>query len=223
MAVYKTGIESKRKIYETAKGLFYEYGFENTSVDAIAKKAGVPKGLVTYYYKKKEMLAFAYDEYLILMIEQVEAQLGKEIENSFQWHMLMLRLFYEEVYSDPKKFVNFEYLMRSNLISEKASGILYSRLLRQMNEFKLAVEPEIYVMYLGAHYGAYKEVVRRHLIPYNKELADKLIYDLAAIPLRMAGVSPKLITKNTEKVKVMIGKVDLSSICFLGGGKEQNS
>ena len=43
--------QSKRKILDAALKLFATKGFESTSVNAIAKEAGVAKGLIYYYFK----------------------------------------------------------------------------------------------------------------------------------------------------------------------------
>jgi AcrR family transcriptional regulator len=49
-------IETKKKIYESAKWLFSEYGFENVSVDAIVEHAGVAKGSFYVHFKSKDAL-----------------------------------------------------------------------------------------------------------------------------------------------------------------------
>lgn len=50
-------ITAKEKIYNTAKQLYLENGFENTPITLIAKEADVTLGLVTYYYKTKDIIA----------------------------------------------------------------------------------------------------------------------------------------------------------------------
>ena len=42
------------KINGSALKLFSEFGYKNTSVAAIAKEAGISKGLIYNYYKSKE-------------------------------------------------------------------------------------------------------------------------------------------------------------------------
>ena len=48
--------ETRKKIAKAAFDLIAERGFETTSVDEIAKVAGVSKGLIYSYYKSKEHL-----------------------------------------------------------------------------------------------------------------------------------------------------------------------
>lgn len=55
-------IETKKKIYETARQLIIERGFENISVDSIVDAAGVSKGAFYVYFESKDALAAALVE-----------------------------------------------------------------------------------------------------------------------------------------------------------------
>ena len=50
-------MNTRDKIYNTAKRLYLENGYENTPNTQIAKEAGVNLGLVTYYFKTKDIIA----------------------------------------------------------------------------------------------------------------------------------------------------------------------
>ena len=56
MAGIKKGAELRQKIIDTAWGLFYENGYENTTVNDIIRKVGTSKGGFYYYFKSKEDL-----------------------------------------------------------------------------------------------------------------------------------------------------------------------
>ncbi len=62
------------KILEAALDLFAEKGFHATSVDQIAKRAGVSKGLTYNYFKSKE-------ELLIAIIDNTSAEMTKVARN----------------------------------------------------------------------------------------------------------------------------------------------
>lgn len=49
-------IETKKKIFETARQLFLEHGSENVSVDAIVEAAGVSKGAFYVHFESKDAL-----------------------------------------------------------------------------------------------------------------------------------------------------------------------
>ncbi|MFA7171254.1 MAG: TetR/AcrR family transcriptional regulator [Candidatus Paceibacterota bacterium] len=49
-------INKKQSIYLTAAALFGKKGFEGTSLDEVAQKAGVAKGTIFYHFQNKEEL-----------------------------------------------------------------------------------------------------------------------------------------------------------------------
>jgi AcrR family transcriptional regulator len=58
-------LETKDKIIRAAEQLFSEKGFDGTSVNEIAEKAGVNKPLIYYYFKSKDgLLEFLIDTLL---------------------------------------------------------------------------------------------------------------------------------------------------------------
>jgi len=78
MGKYKVGIETKEKIYEAAKGLFYENGYTGTTCLRIAKESGANVGLINYYFGSKGGLGIRiYNEimtsYKNLVKEKLEA------------------------------------------------------------------------------------------------------------------------------------------------------
>ncbi len=48
--------ERKDEFLETAQQLFFAQGYDQTSVDAIIRKMGLPKGTFYYYFESKEDL-----------------------------------------------------------------------------------------------------------------------------------------------------------------------
>lgn len=66
MGNYKAGLETKQKIYVTAKQLFYEQGFIKTTLAEIAQESDTNKAMVAYYFKNKNNLALEiYNEYMV--------------------------------------------------------------------------------------------------------------------------------------------------------------
>jgi AcrR family transcriptional regulator len=53
------GVGSRRDLMDVAIDCFAHYGFQATSIDRIAKTAGVTKGALYYHFKDKEELLFA--------------------------------------------------------------------------------------------------------------------------------------------------------------------
>ncbi|MGM7685248.1 TetR/AcrR family transcriptional regulator [Cytobacillus sp. Hm23] len=65
---------TSEKILRTAMELFISKGFHSTSIDEIAKRADISKGLLYHYYKGKENLIDAMVEELIKVMETAVLQ-----------------------------------------------------------------------------------------------------------------------------------------------------
>jgi len=61
--------KSKERILASAKELFHEYGFQQTSVDEILKKSGVTKSNFYYHFKSKEELGLIILQRFITIYE----------------------------------------------------------------------------------------------------------------------------------------------------------
>jgi AcrR family transcriptional regulator len=57
MANYKNGIDTRNKLYASAKKLFCENGYSDTTVNDIISQAKSKLGLFTYYFESKEAVA----------------------------------------------------------------------------------------------------------------------------------------------------------------------
>ncbi len=99
MANYENGLETKTKILETCKDLFYTKGFTKTTFKDIGQSAGVNQGLIVYYYKTKNVLANTiFQDVMIEMMEQIERDFAKEdtLTRFFISDFLYFRLLYED-------------------------------------------------------------------------------------------------------------------------------
>ena len=73
----KTPQDRRNDFIQAARGLFNEKGFENTSVDDIAAKIGVAKGLFYYYFDSKEdILGILYE----MLQDEIESAVTAAME-----------------------------------------------------------------------------------------------------------------------------------------------
>lgn len=74
----KTGLSTKSKIVNAAWNLFYENGYENTTVDEIIARSGTSKGSFYHYFSSKDSLlsslSYVFDE----KYKELEPSLSKE-------------------------------------------------------------------------------------------------------------------------------------------------
>ncbi len=65
-------LETRRRIYQAAMALFVEKGFDDTTVEEIAKRADVAKGTVfNYFPHKKSFLHTSYEIWFTQMLEEM--------------------------------------------------------------------------------------------------------------------------------------------------------
>ncbi|MDO9490705.1 TetR/AcrR family transcriptional regulator, partial [Acetobacterium sp.] len=78
MGKYKVGKETKEKIYEASKALFYENGYTSTTCLKIAKESGANVGLINYYYGSKGGLGIeVYNE----IMSSIKAKVTEKLKN----------------------------------------------------------------------------------------------------------------------------------------------
>lgn len=79
MAEYAKSAETKRKILDACKMLFYEKGYVATRYTDISELSGINEGLIYYHFKKKDALGgIIFEEVISDVISQAE----KLTENS---------------------------------------------------------------------------------------------------------------------------------------------
>ncbi len=69
--------KTKQAILDAAIALFSTNGFENTSIEELAKSAGVGKGTVYGYFQTKKEILYAFCEY---EMEQIHKELAKRAD-----------------------------------------------------------------------------------------------------------------------------------------------
>jgi AcrR family transcriptional regulator len=83
-------------ILETAAGAFAELGFPSASMNDIARRCGVSKGLLYHYYASKERLLYdvteQYTQRLVALVEQAE----RRVRDPAKRLPALIQLFLEE-------------------------------------------------------------------------------------------------------------------------------
>lgn len=91
--------ETRRKILDAATEVFAEYGFFKAPVDLVAERAGVSKGLIFWYFRRKDDLVIEVAS-KALPRDVMEACLNSNLTGSELLKCIGER--YLEKYSDPK-------------------------------------------------------------------------------------------------------------------------
>ncbi|WP_296559406.1 TetR/AcrR family transcriptional regulator [uncultured Acetobacterium sp.] len=126
MGKYKVGKETKEKIYESSKALFYEHGYTSTTCLKIAKESGANVGLINYYYGSKGGLGIeVYNEVMSTIKAKVKENLEKLgieatllLQTAIEWRVLNNNMRFN------KNFSRFYYdLLSENVLYREQSVV----------------------------------------------------------------------------------------------------
>ena len=199
MAQYKNGIEAKKKILQTAKELFYKYGYRQTTIAMIAEKAEIPVGLVNYYYKKEALVGSIYHEFILAINEMVEEQLAAQLENHLQKHILFNHIFYIQIFEDPANKSLYELLLTKDLVLKETHQFVRESMMAVISEFDLHIQKEVFQKLMIAEYGARKYLLKDCFETLDPVKSKDFINFLATITVRLAGIDTNIIEKNFKK------------------------
>jgi len=87
-------LNTKDKILKIAKKEFSKNGYANTSLDVIAKKVGVSKPAIYYYFKSKKDL---YNEIFKIVFDKFNLELTGELEVDLRSYIEKVSVFLSDV------------------------------------------------------------------------------------------------------------------------------
>ena len=162
------GVESRRDLMDTAIDCFARYGFQATSIDRIAKAAGVTKGALYYHFKDKEELLFEavksrvgqFERHVVTGLTPVAdtrdalrqlAHVCFEHATKSNHRRLIVTLMVEALDTNPRLAAQFRDMMHR--FREFLREIV--RLGQKQGEFRADIDPAVAAeVYAGAIMGA---------------------------------------------------------------------
>jgi AcrR family transcriptional regulator len=173
-------MNTRDKIYNTAKRLYLENGYENTPNTLIAKEAGVNLGLVTYYFKTKDIIA---SDMLNNNYETLYSHLLKYLPTDdellqlitfFKLHFKLTEIdaHYDRFIYEMNKFDLLEKATRDGNLYE-----LYKTLVKQNKQIKTADKELLCDCAVAASFGVIRALTMKQ---YEKEipLTKEELFDL---------------------------------------------
>lgn len=173
-------MNTRDKIYNTAKRLYLENGYANTPNTMIAKEAGVNLGLVTYYFKTKDIIA---SDMLNYNYETLYSHLLKYLPTDDELLQLItfFKLHFKLTGIDPH-YDRFIYEMNKFDLLEKATRDgnlyeLYKTLVAQNNQIASSDKGLTLDCAVTASFGVIRALTMKQ---YEKEIqiSKEEIFDL---------------------------------------------
>lgn len=166
MAKSKKGTQTKLNIINSAKKLFYEYGYNKSGIQDIADDANVKLGTITYYYKKKDdMITDIYNVFFLDLYDYVSTIEGNL--SLYTKYCYTLVLYYDALLKDEhNKLLYYEVLIKN--INPQGRINITNTLNRSCLDFfnKNYIEADLIVI-ARSEYGARKELFINF---YEKEI-----------------------------------------------------
>lgn len=215
MATYKKGIETKERIFQSAKKMFYEYGYKSATIEKIAGEAKVPIGLVNYYFKKNDILSLVYTQFIEKIRKTIDEQLSGKLENQFQKHIIFTRVFYTIMLNNERNRELYKEIFINQLVQADMSDLVGGDFMDIISTFEVDITESIFRRLMIAEYGARRELLKDRYDTLDPQKSKDFINFLATISVRLAGVDIKVILYNVRKSDELLQLLDFSSIKFL--------
>ncbi|MFZ7121694.1 MAG: TetR/AcrR family transcriptional regulator [Eubacteriaceae bacterium] len=177
MAEYKTSKESRNKILEACKELFYLHGYKKTTYKDICKKASSNPGLINYYFKtKKNIAGTIYGNFFSQIKEKVKIyMLEKYNYYDLQYGTAIEQLIFSKLMDNNEKIENFYYDIALEGI-EYDLEILYYFYKLHVDEYNLGMDEDhiklIQTNTIASGIGVTKRVVEGYFNIDKDELFD---------------------------------------------------
>ncbi|MBO4360475.1 MAG: TetR/AcrR family transcriptional regulator [Eubacteriaceae bacterium] len=215
MATYKKGVETRERIFQSAKKMFYEYGYKNATIEKIASDASVPIGLVNYYFKKNEMLSVVYTQFIQSIKKAIDTQIGKDIENPLQRHIVFTRIFYTIMLNNDRNRELYKEIFINQLVEADISDLVGLEFMDIVRTFDIDITESIFRRLIIAEYGARRELLMNRYDRLDPEKSKDFINFLATIAVRLAGVDIKDVMRNCKKADELVKKMNIEELKFL--------
>ena len=149
--------EKRENIIDAALEVFCNYGFSNTRMADIARKAGVSYGLVYHYFKRKEVLFDAIVEMLWEKLYRV-LETQKASQSEFQDKLVKIVEFFFDTYSSSPYLISIFVTAVS-----RSSAYRTTRGLQKFKKFFALCEE---IMKQGQDKGFVRKDIKPHYLTY---------------------------------------------------------
>lgn len=179
VAKFKKGLETRMKILDTAKSLFYEKGYNATTVKEICVIAEVKTGTFAYYFKTKDMLINAiYEDLLLKSYSFVANKVTKKI-TSMERNAIVTFIYYLAIFKDNPTIAFHREILSFESSAEYLQKNLPRIFHQFIKEFNLNID-EIELDYIvTAEHGLRRELISKFIDkPKAKSITDIIIFIL---------------------------------------------
>lgn len=213
--MYKKGIDTRNKIIQTAKELFYEYGYNKTTVNMIKDYAEVSLSAIPYYFKTKDnIVSLIYNEFLNNIYKFLQEIISMEID-SYLFHFYASKIYYYIIFHNDKnnRFYYEVSVTQSNYILLDSTMSIINK--NYARDFQIEKTEEEFALIRMCDSGSRREILQNY---YKNEInitEDQLINYITSISGTLIGIDQSISERYGETSTEFVKNLDYSSIKFL--------
>lgn len=209
------GIVTEQKILQTAKELFYNKGFSDTTVKEICNQSDVKLGTFTYYFSTKEaLISDIYAEYVMKIYAYIDNVRNRKM-TSLEKNTIASFVYYKIIFDDDncKKF-HYDVITKLSIFTVLGKNLrrFYPNFVRELN---LDIDEKEITRIFSADFGIRREFILEFV---ENDLFDSSL-DLTITIYTMMGrllkVDEKIMKGYINNAIEFIEKNDLSHIKLL--------
>jgi len=184
--MYQKGIDKKQAIIDVSKELFFENGYNKTTVNMIKEKAGASLSAIPYYFgTKMNIVKYIYNQYIDSIYDFLKDKFQRETNSCYEFFCVS-KIFYAQTLNDPNNS-RFYYEVS---VAQSNYQLLESLLTRVNKDtarhFNLSKTETEYELIRMCDSGGRREI----LLNYYKRNID---LDLMSLVNYVTSISPNLL------------------------------
>lgn len=209
------GEMTKERILASAKELFYNQGYEATTVQQIASRSGATLDSMTYHFATKAtFVERLFDDYFANISA---AMREKQFEpwNNFEQHFRLTMIYYYNLLSDTHTR-NFYYeLFKNDLMAVSLNSRINHLYRKFIEEYRLRIRPVEFEAIITADFGARRECILAYCENRLKMPIEDFGIFLLTNTARTLGIPERIIFKTSYQSVVFFKENDFSQVQLL--------
>lgn len=213
--MYQKGIETRERIIASAKKLFYEHGYNKTTIKMITIDAGVSLSAIPYYFnKKEEIIREIYHSFLSQIYDFLDEQLD-ERPDAYLMHYYASKIYYRNILNDDNN-ARFYYEVsvaqsNYNLLNPFMTEI-YAKYAKDFN-VELTDKQKRFIRMADA--GARREVLFNYYNKLDDITTDELTDFLTSVVGTLIGIHTSVAERYMALSAEFVDELDYSHLKFL--------
>lgn len=208
---------TKERIYNSAKELFYNQGYNATTIQQIADHSDTTLGSMTYHFATKDtFIARIFDDYLTSINESLHNKLiNYKPINSFEKHFYLTMVWYQYLLSDPHVKNFYFEISRNDSLYPFLQGRISHIYHEFVKDYNLRIRPIEFDALLLADFGARRELTRGFCEDKIKMPVEDFSILIISNTARCWGIPQKSIYRVSYEALIFYREHDFSDIKLL--------